>query len=112
MLWCLEALTHEGASAGLIFTDNVEAIEKFKADHDKPDRGVYRVVNPLREGSRSRSLENILEIQRLVFDFDFKSIRESREEIYSRLVQLPVEPTKAVMSGGGWHVKWELKEPI
>src|SRR5262249_31108070 len=44
--------------------------------------------------------------------FDFKSLSESREEIYSKLVQLPVEPTKAVMSGGGWHIKWELKEPI
>ena len=60
-------------------------------------------VNPLREGSRSRSLENVLEIQRFVFDFDFKSISESREEIYSKLVQLPVEPTKAVMNAAPWR---------
>jgi hypothetical protein len=111
-LWCLQALTHDGASAGLIFTDNPEAIEKFKSDHDKPDRGVYRCVNPLKLGSRSRSLQNVLQIERLVFDFDFKSLSENREEIYNKLVQLPVEPTKAVMSGGGWHIKWDLKEPI
>jgi hypothetical protein len=105
-------LTHEGTSAGLIFTDNLEAIEKFKADHDKPDRGVYRCVNPLKPSSTKRSIDNILRIERLVFDLDYKALSESREEVYNKLIQLPLEPTAAVLSGGGIHLKFALREPI
>jgi RecA-family ATPase len=110
--WCLQAIAHGGGSVGLIFTDNAKEIERFKAEHDQPDRGVYRSVNPLLDGASRRARETVAEIQRFVFDFDFKSITESPEKIRDKLVQLPVEPTKAVMSGGGWHIKWELREPL
>jgi hypothetical protein len=112
LLQCLQALTHVGESAGLLFTDNTEEMERFKAQHDQPGRGVYRCVNPLKPGSRKRTLDNILQIERFVVDLDYKTISETPEEIYAKLVQLPLEPTAAVLSGGGWHLWWELREPV
>jgi hypothetical protein len=112
MLQCLQALTNGGESAGLLFSDDPAEIEKFKALHDHPGCGVYRCVNPLKPGSRRRVIQNVEQVERIVVDVDFKTIAETRDEVYARLIGLDLEPTQAVMSGGGWHLKWELKEPI
>src|SRR5215471_6174584 len=113
LVQCLQALLHEGkGSAGLLFTDNAEEIERFKALHDRPDRGVYRALNPLKPGSTKRTIDNVLQIERFVVDIDYKATAETPEEIYAKLVQLPLEPSAAVLSGGGWHLWWELNEPI
>jgi hypothetical protein len=93
LLQFLQALTDGGESAGLLFSDDAAEIEKFKALHE-------------------RTIQNVAQIERIVVDVDFKTVTETRDEVYTLLTMLDLEPTQAVMSGGGWHLKWELKEPI
>jgi len=44
--------------------------------------------------------------------FDFKDLAAAPQEIERRLRTLPLVPTWVRKSGGGFHVGWELKEPV
>src|SRR5262249_36393016 len=77
-----------------------------------PGRGVFRCVNPLRRGATRRTIESVAATERLVADLDFKDLAASPKEIEQRLRGLPLQPTWVRKSGGGFHVGWELKEPV
>ena len=104
-----------GGPVDQVFTEDAEVIGAFIAKHDQPGFSVYRCINPLKPGSRRRCKDTILHIERVCVDLDFKSIEESPEEIERILLTTlsgVLEPTSVVRSGGGLHVKWELKEPV
>jgi hypothetical protein len=95
-----------------LFSDDPGAIAAFVAKWDRPGWAVYRCVNPLRPGSRRRSIEDVEAIERFCIDLDFKDLVEVPEEIDAKLLQLPLEPTAVRNSGGGRHIDFELNEPI
>jgi hypothetical protein len=95
-----------------LFTDDADAIAAFAAKWDVPGRAVYICPNPLLPDAKRRCLETVAAIVVIFADLDFKDIVEAPEEVGQRLRQLPLQPTWARASGGGYHVGYELKEPI
>ncbi len=61
-----------------------------------------------REGGGKK--ENILQIPALFTDSDFKIL--PREVIDKRLSDFPLAPSAILLTGGGYHVVWFLKEPL
>jgi hypothetical protein len=54
--------------------------------------------------------ENIIDIPCLWIDIDFKTYpKEKIDEVFPKF---PLQPTVIVMSGGGYHIYWKLKEPL
>lgn len=53
--------------------------------------------------------ENIVEIPTLWVDIDFKETPQ--READERLADFPLEPSAIILSGGGYHIYWLLKEP-
>jgi hypothetical protein len=98
------------AGGGLkeLFSNDPAAIEAFVKRWDKPGRGVYRCVNPLKPGATVRRIETVAAIERVHLDIDFKDLEESEEEIDAKLLQFGLEPTAVYRSGGGRHLIWEL----
>ena len=74
--------------------------------------GVYRCINPLRAGATRRSIEDVGAVERLVVDIDCKDLIEPPGEVERKLRALALAPTWVRASGGGFHVGYELKEPI
>jgi len=94
------------------FTDDPAKAEAFARREDRPGRGVFDCVNPLRDGARSRNKENVAAIVGLHVDIDFRDILEDASEVDRRLTSLPCPPTELRASGGGRHAWWRLDEPI
>ena len=92
--------------------DDPHVIEAFARREDKPGRGVYDCVSPLKPGARRRSLETIGEIVALHVDVDGKDLVEDLATIDARLATLPLPPSEVRNSGRGRHVVYALKEPI
>src|SRR5262249_38496414 len=95
-----------------LISDDPETIAAFVKRWDIPGRGVFCCINPLRPGATQRTIENIAAIERLVVDIDFKDLAVTPEEVEQRLRSLPLRAAWLRKSGGGFHVGWELKEPI
>lgn len=53
--------------------------------------------------------ENVVDIPALWLDVDFKNT--PKQMFDSVLPKFPLPPTAVVMSGGGYHIYWKLKEP-
>ena len=92
--------------------DDRSVIEAFARREDKPGRGVYDCVSPLKLGARRRSLETVGEIVALHVDVDGKDLVEDLATIDARLATLPLPPSEVRNSGRGRHVVYTLKEPI
>jgi hypothetical protein len=104
--------THAGGRRPQIITDDPDAIAAFSAKWDVPGRAVYRCVNPLKPGATRRRIETIAAVEQLHADVDvLKDLVETFEEVDTRLLHLPLQPTWVRDSGGGRHVIYELKEP-
>jgi AAA domain len=95
-----------------LISDDPTAIAAFVKRWDVPGRGVYCCINPLRPGATRRAVETVGAIERLPVDIDFKDLAATAEEVEQRLQSLPLQPTWLRKSGGGFHVGWELKEPV
>jgi hypothetical protein len=103
---------HAGGRRPQIITDDPDAIAAFSAKWDVPGRAVYRCVNPLKPGATRRRIETIAAIEQLHADVDvLKDLVETFEEVDTRLLHLPLQPTWVRDSGGGRHVIYALKEP-
>jgi hypothetical protein len=87
-------------------------IEAFAQREDKPGRGVYDCVSPLKPGARRRALDTVGEVVALHVDIDGKDIVEDMAAVDARLAGLLLPPTEVRNSGHGRHVVYMLKEPI
>ena len=92
--------------------DDPRVIEAFAQREDKPGRGVYDCVSPLKPGARRRALDTVGEVVALHVDIDSKDIVEDMAAVDARLASLMLSPTEVRDSGHGRHVRFELKEPI
>src|SRR5262249_32424982 len=95
-----------------LISDDPKAIAAFVKRWDVPGRGVYCCINPLRPGATRRAVETVGVIERLPVDIDLKALAATPAEVEQRLRSLPLPPTWLRKSGGGFHVGWELKEPV
>jgi hypothetical protein len=95
-----------------IFSDDPVEISDFVHRWDKDGVAVYRCVSPLRDGARTRSLETVAEVTQIAVDIDLKDLVETPAEVEEKLLHLPLQPTAVRDSGGGYHVIYELREPI
>ena len=92
--------------------DDPRVIEAFAQREDKPGRGVYDCVSPLKPGARRRALDTVGEVVALHVDIDGKDIVEDMAAVDARLAGLLLPPTEVRNSGHGRHVVYMLKEPI
>ena len=96
-----------------LFSDDEEgAIRAFVERHDRPGFAVYRCVSALKAGASRRCLETVAWIEQLAVDIDFNDLEESSDEIETKLLHLPLQPTMVRSSGGGLHIVFTLKEAI
>jgi hypothetical protein len=95
-----------------LISDDPKAIAAFVKRWDVPGRGVYCCINPLRAGATRRGIDTVGGIERLPVDIDFKDLTATPAEVEQRLRGLPLPPSWLRESGGGFHVGWELKEPV
>ena len=95
-----------------LISDDAALIDSFVAAEDRPGVGVYYCPNTLMAGATKRCLETVGQINRIWVDIDFKDIDEDPVEAERRLRQLPIQPTVIRSSGGGYHVLFDLHEPI
>jgi hypothetical protein len=100
-----------GAPRELI-SDDPELIEAFARREDRPGRGVYDCVSPLKPGARSRGLDTIDKVVKIHVDIDAKDIVEGLDLVDKRLATLLLPPTEVRNSGHGRHVDFVLKEPV
>ncbi len=95
-----------------LFTDDPTLVERFAKAEDRPGRGVYVCINPLKAGARRRCLETVAELRYIYFDLDLQHIDASREEVIRRLQQAPFTFTWAHDSGSGnLHIGVAIKDP-
>ena len=95
-----------------LLSDDDALIARWVEAENRPGRGVYYCPNRLKQGATRHGKENIGAVSALFVDVDCKHIEEQPEEIEKRLRNLLLTPTWVVRSGHGYHVGWELKEPI
>ena len=89
---------------------NEEDVQAFLSKHDLPGYGVYVALAHLKNGWRNK--ENVLTLQWIFAEVDFKDHPSlTPEEIYQRLISMPMKPSMIVFSGHGYHVYWLLSEP-
>jgi hypothetical protein len=88
-----------------------EELRAFLSKNDKPGYGVYVALAHLKNGWRNK--ENVLTLQWLFAEVDFKDHPSlTPEEIYQRLISMPMKPSMIVFSGHGYHTYWLLSEPV
>ncbi len=86
---------------------DVHGLTTFLGDHVREH--VYVAVATRRDHTSGR-LDNCLALPALFVDLDFKTIDE--DVARQRLYDFPFPPSIAVLSGGGLHVYWLLREPL
>jgi hypothetical protein len=102
----------ETGAAHECIADDRTVIDAFAQREDRPGRGVYDCVSPLKQGARRRSLDTVGEIVALHVDIDGKDVTESLDNIDARLASLPLPPSEIRNSGRGRHVVYTLREPV
>ena len=95
-----------------LLSDDDALIARWVEAENRPGRGVYYCPNPLRHGANRHGKENVGAINVLFVDVDCKHVEEQPEEIERKLRNVLLTPTWIVRSGHGYHVGWELKEPV
>jgi P4 family phage/plasmid primase-like protien len=92
------------------------AIDKFLSNWDKPGRGAFVCVGTLKAGAQRRAKENIAQTTCLHADIDFKDLDTLGEDpvsfVMRYLARLKYLPSITVLSGGGVHCYWLLREPV
>lgn len=86
---------------------DIEAVERFIRAH--PQQNIYLGIAS-RMKSGDGSLMSCGELHALFADIDFKTSPEP--EARAKLKRFPLPPSIIIMSGGGLHVYWLLREPI
>lgn len=76
------------------------------------DQDVYFGVATRQNGDGTK--QGIIQIPALWVDYDLDISAEAygEKELYSIFFNLPVEPTFIILTGGGFHAYWRLKEPV
>ena len=92
--------------------DDPHVIEAFARREDKPGRGVYDCVSPLKPGARRRSLETIGEIVALHVDIDGKDLAEDFAVRGMARPRFAAAAHEVRNSGRGRHVVCTLKESV
>jgi alkanesulfonate monooxygenase SsuD/methylene tetrahydromethanopterin reductase-like flavin-dependent oxidoreductase (luciferase family) len=95
-----------------LFTEDTSALDRFATEWDTPGHSIFECINPLKPGSRTRSIETVVQIEQVVNDIDHRALVTSPDEILDKILHLPVAATELVASGGGLHPKYRLKEPV
>jgi hypothetical protein len=102
---------NESGPCELAMAKNEEDVQTFLNKHDFPGYGVYVALAHLKNGWRNK--ENVLTLQWLFAEVDFKDHPSlAPEDIYQRLVSMPMKPSMIVFSGHGYHAYWLLSEPV
>jgi hypothetical protein len=95
-----------------VLTRNATDVEAFVQKWDRPNRGLFFCVSPLKRGAVTRNKENVAELAGLHADIDFKSIEERPEAVRDVLANLELPPSKIVTSGHGLHCYWHFREAL
>jgi RecA-family ATPase len=95
-----------------LFTRDPGKIDAFLLKYDEPGYGLYFCVSTVAPDASTRSKETISELTGLHCDIDFKGIIEGEDEVWNKLEQLTLKPSKIVRSGHGLHAYWLFPEVI
>ena len=87
-------------------------IKRWIEAEDRPGFGVYYCPNGLKRNAARHGRDSTEQIRTLYVDVDLKDIVEEPEAVEQKFKELYLSPTWIVNSGHGYHLGWELKEPI
>ena len=95
-----------------LLSNDPTAIAEFVGRWSRPPYGIYECVSLLREGARTRSLENVGCSLYIHFDIDLRTLKEGYAEAWQKLMRaLPPWVEIRDSGGGGFHLIIWLKEP-
>ena len=97
--------------AKVVNSEDADFVARWIDAENRPGRGVFSVMNPLKAGAtwHSKELAGILHVY---VDIDLKDIEEEDDYVALRLRTLPLQPSWIHRSGHGYHVGWTLREMI
>jgi hypothetical protein len=94
-----------------LFSNDPAAVAEFVGRWDRAPYGIYECVSLLREGARTRSLENVGCSLYIHFDIDLRTLKENYDEAWQKLTRVLPPWVEIRDSGGGFHLIVWLKEP-
>jgi hypothetical protein len=94
-----------------LFSNDPATLAEFVKRWDRPPYGIYECVSLLRDGSRTRSLENVGCSLYIHSDIDLRALKESYAEAWQKLTRVLPPWVEIRDSGGGFHLIVWLKEP-
>jgi AAA domain/RepB DNA-primase from phage plasmid len=89
-----------------------DLVERFVADQDRADRGLYFCTATITAAAKTRSKQTLAELNGLHVDIDFRSVRAPPDEVERILRQVRYLPSKVVHSGNGLHAYWLFQEAL
>ncbi|MGY3278156.1 hypothetical protein [Bradyrhizobium sp. S3.7.6] len=91
-------------------------ITGFVERWDQNGRGTFVCVSTIKQGAQKRNKENVEQFPALFIDIDFKNTDllgdEPIEDVMKQLRRAKFLPSATILSGGGVHAYWFLKEPF
>jgi hypothetical protein len=99
---------NDGKCVEHLLSNDDAAIAGFLSTYGNND--VYFGVGARIAGTGDATLASVRKLDALYVDFDFKDT--PREQVAEILKAFPLQPSYAVLSGGGVHVYWALKDPL
>jgi hypothetical protein len=100
------------------YFDEPHEIDAFAKQWDRSGWATYRCYNSLMdsamtEGPAGRSIANVAAIEMIWADLDvLRDLDDTPANVLAQLETLSCKPTSIHNSGGGFHLFWELIEPI
>ena len=94
-----------------VLTRRPADIEAFVRKWDRPHRGTYFCVNPLKPGT-TRAKANVAELNGLHVDIDFKDVEDGPDAVLAAIRSVALPPTMVVSSGNGAHAYWFFHEAL
>ena len=93
-------------------SEDPTSVARWVTAENRPGRGIYRIMNPLVEGARVHSKENLPASSTFMSTSTARTSRRRSRTWSAGCRMLPLKPTWITRSGHGWHVVWELKECV
>jgi len=104
---------NRGGAFPQLYTEDLQALDKFAKEWDRPGMSVYQCVSTLHPGARRRCLETVAETAAVHIDIDTRTLATEADVVKQKLFDLSATlPFEIRDSGGGIHVLAHLKEPV
>ena len=107
---------HKGGNFGYYWRSDNKQTTWFKCDHPAQlttNTNIYFGVHPIIERKQGRGTKETVQVVNCLFaEFDAKDFSDSKEAALNHILDLELNPSACIDSGGGYHCYWFLDNPI